>query len=327
MGILPFSPDNSPQKDRKTPPTPGVHRRTVLGVAVTLAPVALTAGPTSGAAPVLDPHAVALYEAAKVLYGRYTAATNQQAQGCLAQALALEPTFARAWALSAATERQAAISTWTDDWAGSMRQADTAALKAVTLARAEPGQPALPATLEQLGFVRIYQGRHEEAIEAAQEAMQHAPGYANAYGVWALALSYLGQPLDALTQIARHEALHPHPVFMHAYHRGHACVSLALSGADHAWDRAVKYLQWALRERPDYRPARSYLAATLMALGDGPGAGAHTTTLAQMGRPSPFDPRYALWFRRANPFQHVAVRERLITLWQEAEQQRPGGAV
>jgi tetratricopeptide (TPR) repeat protein len=146
-----------------------------------------------------DPHAIALYETASSLYRRYTAQTNHQARMCLEQALTLAPDFPRAWALLAATHRQDAISTWTEAWDDSMRQADAAADKAVTLARAEPGQPALPATLEQLGFVRIYQGRHEEALQAAQEALQHAPMFGNAYGVWVLALSYLGRPDEALT--------------------------------------------------------------------------------------------------------------------------------
>jgi hypothetical protein len=114
---------------------------------------------------------------------------------------------------------------------------------------------------------------------------------------------------------------------MHAYHRGHACVSWGLARADHAWDRAQNYLAWALWERPDYRPARSYLAAVCMALGDTAAAGQHMATLAQMGRPSPRDPVYALWFRRANPFRVAAVRERLVGLWVEAEGFRPREAV
>jgi tetratricopeptide (TPR) repeat protein len=293
-----------------------------------LVPVALAAVPAAGASPVPDPHATALYETARTLYGRYTRESNQQARTCLDQALAVAPTFARGWGLVSATWRQDAISAWTTEWERSMRQADTAAGKAVTLARAEPGQPALPATLEQLGWVRVYQGRHEEALQTAQEALAHTPTYGNAYGVWALALSYLGQPLEALTLVAQQEALQRHPQFLHAYHRGHAMVSWGLTGAaDHAWDRAQKYLEWALRERPDYRPARSYLTAALMALEEGPAAGQHMAQLAQMGRPSPHDRASALWFRRANPFRETAVRDQLIRLWMEAEDWRPGGGV
>jgi hypothetical protein len=68
-----------------------------------------------------------------------------------------------------------------------MQHAGDAATRAVSLARAEPGTPALPATLEQLGFVRIYQGRHTDAIVAAKEALAHTPTFGNAHSVWGLA--------------------------------------------------------------------------------------------------------------------------------------------
>jgi hypothetical protein len=78
---------------------------------------------------------------------------------------------------------------------------------------------------------------------------------------------------------------------------------------------------------PGYRPARSYLAACLMALEDSAAAGQAMAQLKQVGRPSPLDSAYESWFRRVNPFSQPPVVDRLVALWQAAEGHIPGAAV
>ena len=120
------------------------------------------------------------------------------------KAIDLDPKFARAYAILAATHRQDYYGRWSQDPQSSEDLAYRMAQKAVELARKElEPKPSLPYALEQMGWVLLYREKHEEATQAAEEAVQRNPNYADGYALWAHVLIYSGEPEEALRQIAR----------------------------------------------------------------------------------------------------------------------------
>src|SRR5262245_61052911 len=135
----------------------------------------------------------ALWALGQARYRRYTPRDNAAAQELLTEAIAWDPTSARAHALLAATYRQNATLLWTADSARAEAIALGLAEEAVRLAGLEPApQPSLPYALEQRGFARLYQDDHPGCIQDAQDALVHTPSYARAWALWAHALAYLG---------------------------------------------------------------------------------------------------------------------------------------
>src|SRR5437763_1555855 len=156
------------------------------------------------------------------LYRRFTPKDNADARALFEKAIDLDPEFARAYAILAATHRQDSNGRWSQDPESSEDLAYRMASKAVELARRElEPKPSLPYALEQMGWVLLYRGQHHEASQAAEEAVQRNPNYADGYALWAHVLIYLGQPEEALRKsqeaIDRNQ-IHP---FLYDYHRGH----------------------------------------------------------------------------------------------------------
>ena len=123
----------------------------------------------------------------------FTPKDNAEARALFGRAIALDPQFARAYANLAATHRQDWTFTWTQDPETSEELAYRLAQKAVELARRElEPKPSLPYTLEQLGFVLLYRRQYQEASDAAEEAVQRNPNYADGYALGAHVLIYRG---------------------------------------------------------------------------------------------------------------------------------------
>ena len=97
------------------------------------------------------------------------------------------------------------------------------AQKAVELARRElEPKPSLPFALEQMGWVLLYREKHQEASEAAEEAVRRNPNYADGYALWAHVLIYLGKPEEALDKSQEAINRNPKYPFFYDYHRGQA---------------------------------------------------------------------------------------------------------
>ena len=62
--------------------------------------------------------------------------------------------------------------------------------------------PSLPFALEQLAYILLYRKQYQEARDAAEEAVQLNPNYADGYAVWAHALIY-GETRRSASQNAR----------------------------------------------------------------------------------------------------------------------------
>ena len=95
------------------------------------------------------------------LYRRFTPKDNANARDLFEKAIDLDPEFARAYAILAATHRQDSYGRWTQDPQSSEDLAYRMAQKAVELARRElEPKPSLPFALEQMGWVLLYREKY-----------------------------------------------------------------------------------------------------------------------------------------------------------------------
>jgi TolB-like protein/tetratricopeptide (TPR) repeat protein len=205
---------------------------------------------------------------------RFTPKDNVNARELFEKAIDLDPQFARAYANLAATHRQDFYGMWTQDPESSEDLAYRMARKAVELARRElEPQPSLPYALQEMGWVLLYREKHEEARQAAEEAVQLNHNYADGYALWAQTLVYLGEPEEALPKTQ--EAIDRNPIypFFYDYHRGQAYYvwGVLTSAQDpnasrQHFEEAEKHLREALRKNNNFRPARAYLVVVLSEL-------------------------------------------------------------
>lgn len=262
------------------------------------------------------------------LYLRFTAKENARAREFFQKAVEQDPDSAPAYAYLAATHRQDWILGWTPNYEESEREAEKAGLKAVELARAEPEpKRSLPQALEQLGWVYLYQRKREQAGALAAEAVKHSPNFANGYALEAHVLAYEGKPQEALAKVEQAARLDPKP-FFYDYHRGHAYWVWGFMTPEkdprrvERYKEAEKYLRKALEGSPNFRPARSYLVATLSELGQPRKAAEEMARVRTIGgRPEYLrDPQKLREFiERVLPYRDDAIRARLIQVWQAAE--------
>jgi adenylate cyclase len=265
------------------------------------------------------------------LYRRFTPQDNAQARELFKEAIDLDPEFARAYALLAATHRQDWNMAWTQDPQTSAEEAYRQAQKAVELARREPEpKPSLPHALEQLGWVLLYRGQHQDASDAAEEAVRRNPNYADGYALGAQVLTYLGRPKEALDKTQEAINRNPKYPFFYDYHRGQAYYvwGFLTSAQDpnasrRYFEEAEKHLKLALEKNEKFRGTRAYLVAVLSELGKQDEAVREMAILRDMGRPQAFQDlnRFEEYLRRGHPFQNPAIKTRLRDLWQAAERQ------
>jgi adenylate cyclase len=251
-------------------------------------------------------------------YRRYTKADNARARVFFETAIRLDPKFARAYALLAATHRQDWTLAWTQDRETSEAEAYRLAQRAVDLSRVEPEpKPSLPYALQQLAFVLLYKRRLQEASAAAEETVQRNPNYADGYAVWAQVLIYRGQPLYGLDRMEIAKRLDPKYPIYYDHHVGHAYyVEGVLTSAQDPnssrlhFEKAETHLREALGKNENFRPARAYLVPVLWERGRQDEAKAEMTILIQKG----FDRTHA-----SIPYENEAIIRRLIDVWQAAE--------
>src|SRR5262245_38654621 len=284
-----------------------------------------------GRPPTTNPQAWTAYQEGLKLYRRFTSTNNAQARALFEKAIALDPNFARAYALLAATHRQDRILAWSPDLRASEQLAYQAAEKAVQLARTVPEQqPSLPQALLQQGFVDLYAGRLDETLKAAEEAIRISPSFADGYALAAHALIYQGRPEDALKKMQPTVTLDPNYPFFYDYYRGHAYYVLGFLTTDKAsktahFQKAEEYLRKALSasdKGSNFRPARSFLVAVLSELGRQQEAVDEMIKVRTTGgRPDYLrDPQQLEAFiTRTLPYKNPAITARLIELWQAAE--------
>jgi adenylate cyclase len=270
-----------------------------------------------------------------VLYLHFAKEDNEQARGFFKEAIRLDPEFARAYALLAGTHRWDWTFAWTqgEARATSKAEADSQSQTAVDLARREPEpKPSLPYALQQQAYVRLYSRNYDGAQQAAEEAVQRNPNYADGYSALAQVLMYQGQTRYALDRMEIAKRLNPkYPTYYdfqlaQAYYvAGFLTAGTDANTAKQYYQQAEGYLRVALGRNKNYRSARTYLVPVLWELKREDEAKAEMTILIQeLGRPRPSE--NPAWFREfireTHPYKEEAIIERLIKVWQDAEPPR-----
>jgi TolB-like protein len=269
------------------------------------------------------------------LYRLYKKEANTQARELFEKAISLDPEFAWAYAMLAATHRQDGNQEWTQDRDISEALAYHWAHYAVELARSEiEPKPSLPYALEQWAWVLLYQEHnHAAALAAAREAVERQPNFANGHALEAHILTYLGDPKASLSKTDEALRLDPKVGLHDHYHRGHAYYVWGyltgerdVEAARPYYEEARKHFREALSRNNNYRPARSFLVAVLWELGRWePGrqeeAKQEMAILRDTGRPQAFQnlQRFQDYVKRGNPYEDKGITERLMYLWQAAE--------
>jgi adenylate cyclase len=266
------------------------------------------------------------------LYRRFTPKDNAHARDLFEKAIDLDPEFARAYAILAATHRQDSNGRWSQDPQSSEDLAYRMAQKAVELARRElEPKPSLPYALEQMGWVLLYREKYQEARQAAEEAVKRNLNYADGYALWAHVLIYLGEPEEALRK--SQEAIDHNPIypFFYDYHRGQAYYvwGVLTSAQDpnasrQRFEEAETHLREALRKNNNFRPARSYLVAVLSELGRKDEAVQEMNISLEKGEPlakilkSGNQQLADEHIRTLTPYTNEEIRNRLANAWREA---------
>jgi adenylate cyclase len=266
------------------------------------------------------------------LYRRFTPKDNANARNLFEKAIDLDPRFARAYAILAATHRQDYYGRWTQDPESSEQLAYRMAQKAVELARSErQPQPSLPFALEQMGWVRLYRGQHDEARQTAEELVRRNPNYADGYALWAQVLVYSGDPQQALDKSREAIARNPIYPFFYDYHRGQAYYvwgvqTLAIHPivSRQYFLEAETHLRKALSKNNNFRAARSYLVAVLSELGRQPEAVDEMNISLEKGEPwieilkSGNQQLANEQIRTLTPYKDQEIRDHLAAAWRNA---------
>ena len=255
-------------------------------------------------------------------YRHYTPAANAQAKACFLAAIQADPRFARAYALLAATERQA----WTLGWTADRAAAHAPALQYASWPSPWPGRKlphSRPAGGAGESFTLLYSQRHEEAAAGSRRSRCSLADVCRWLGRGADS-AYRTQPGAALEKMARATALHVQPPVFYGYHIGlaHYVNGLCASGARPQMPptptRTLRRIRAARATNPDFRPGRIYLAATLWALGETAEARQEMEVIHAMGRIRTTNPAFAAVMREVNPFEDRSIVDHLIRAWQAA---------
>jgi adenylate cyclase len=130
-------------------------------------------------------------------------AANEEAEKLLERAVELDPGYGPAFAFLAAAKVNAYASGWTASPKDALEEADKAATAAVRL------NERYPFALWALAGVRLWQRRHEEAVDAAERNVAYNPSFAEGQAMLGFALHYVGQSERAVQYLERAIALDP----------------------------------------------------------------------------------------------------------------------
>lgn len=184
-------------------------------------------------------------------HGSRTQIRNLSARAQFEEAIALDPSFARAYTGLALTYSREAIDGWTASPSDSLERAAELADRAARM------DPSLPQVHFVTGQIELFRRRHERAIEAAERAIAVDPNYADAYALLAWTLSYAGRPDQALAALERAMRLSPRPPASYLEILG----EIRLTQARHGESSST--FQEVLDVNPGYTRARMWNAAAL----------------------------------------------------------------
>ena len=168
------------------------------------------------------------------------------------KAVALDPTFARAFAADARTAAYAMRNNYDDvlPWPVARKRAYEHASRALEI------DPEAPLPFSVLAVLQVVDGRHEDAIRSARQAVALGPSEAEAHAALSLVLTFSSRHAEAVAAIERAMQLNPE---LPTGDRVIAAMAFLLDGQQ---DRSIEILESARENAPHVDDVHAMLAAS-----------------------------------------------------------------
>ena len=198
-----------------------------------------------------------IFQGRACLYRGLTREHLAQARDFFEQALALEPSSAAALVGTAAVDCNRGASSFTDNRAEHLAAAETALLKALSIA------PHFAQALVQLGYTHIFAARAEQGIAECEQALVLDGNLAIAHAGIGMAKVFLGRSEETEAHVLRALRLSPRDLSAHSWIM-YAGTAKFWHGDDTA---AVAWLKRSIEANRNFPLAHFHLAAALAQLG------------------------------------------------------------
>jgi adenylate cyclase len=177
-------------------------------------------------------------------------ASFYEARRCLERSIAIDPGYARAYAMLARTYNYTYVEPRNEEYLNpsALQRSNELARTAVQL------DASLPQARTMLGAALIFKRRHEEAIAEYEQAFALNPNFSD-HG-FGLCLVFAGQPERAIEVMQASTRLEPFRNATRLAYTGNACYMLG------RYEEAVTPLRDSARRMPDLRITQLWLAAT-----------------------------------------------------------------
>ncbi|MEJ2398707.1 MAG: winged helix-turn-helix domain-containing protein [Gammaproteobacteria bacterium] len=180
---------------------------------------------------------------------------NQLAETAYRKAIAIDPTYGRAYGALAVTLGVDFFRGWTATPKENLDRALELARNAVAL------DDSIPQTYWALGWVYLMRREHAKAEQATMKSIEIAPNYADGYGLLAFIDNYQGKSAQAIAYLRKGMQLNPYYSWDYPYNLGRAYYD---SGQ---YAKAVAALEQARQRNPNIMFANVYLVASYVRLG------------------------------------------------------------
>ena len=183
-------------------------------------------------------------------------AENETAREMFRRAIALDATFARAYAGLALTYAADFRNQWTGDGAAALD-------RAFELARtAHQIDPDIPETYWVLAFVHMERRQHEQALQYLETAVRLYPSFADGYALMGGINTYIGRPAESVRLLRTAMRLNPQAGHLYFLNLGRAYLALG------DLEQSRVNLEQALARNAVNLEAHVYLAALHLRAGD-----------------------------------------------------------
>ena len=183
-------------------------------------------------------------------------AENETAREMFKRAIALDASFARAYAALALTYAADYRNQWTDDGAAALKRAFELAHTAHQI------DPDIRETYWVLAFVHLERREPREVLRYLETAVQLYPSYADAYAFMAGIKCYTGRPAEAVPLMRTAMRLNPEAGYLYFLILGRSYFALG------DLEQARVNLEHALKRNPEDLEANIYMAALYLTAGD-----------------------------------------------------------
>jgi DNA-binding winged helix-turn-helix (wHTH) protein/TolB-like protein/Tfp pilus assembly protein PilF len=181
---------------------------------------------------------------------------NEAARAAFQKAIALDGSFARAYAALSMTYVWDFRSQWVGDDGSALARAYALAQTAMQI------NPDIPEPYYALAFVHMHRRQHEEALAQIQSALRLSPSYADGYALIAGVNTYLGRPGESVRMLRSALRLNPQGGHLYLMLLGRAYLFLG------DLPQARINLEQSLARNPENLETHLYLAAVLLAAGE-----------------------------------------------------------